>query len=311
MKARAIVKIVICSIVALLLIGILTAALFFGSAFKLPDILHIGASNSVSERYDESSFQKGDAEITQTVRSIEIHWESGSIHVSAYDGDSVKLRETGARADDTMRWRCEDGKLVVHAHKSLFTFKLGGYKKDLELLLPVGIYNKLAFNTASADITLEGEGLTFGELDADSASGDLKVADCTVESLSFDSASGACSLSNCDVDSFDMDTASGEADLDGSFRSIEIDSVSGALVLNTDIVPDEISFDSTSGSAAVTLPADAAFRAELDSVSGKLRVSGFTADYSDDDVCYVGGKGAHIAEYDFNTVSGDVKIHAK
>lgn len=309
MKARAIVKIVICSIVALLLIGILTAALFFGSAFKLPDILHIGASNSVSERYDESSFQKGDAEITQTVRSIEIHWESGSIHVSAYDGDSVKLRETGARADDTMRWRCEDGKLVVHAHKSLFTFKLGGYKKDLELLLPVGIYNKLAFNTASADITLEGEGLTFGELDADSASGDLKVADCTVESLSFDSASGACSLSNCDVDSFDMDTASGEADLDGSFRSIEIDSVSGALVLNTDIVPDEISFDSTSGSAAVTLPADAAFRAELDSVSGKLRVSGFTADYSDDDVCYVGGKGA--AEYDFNTVSGDVKIHAK
>ena len=312
MRAKSIVKIVICSVVALLLIGVLAGALFYGEFKGIPEVFHIRTSkHGISERYDDSNYREGDAEITQDVRSVEVDWESGKIRIAAYDGDTVRLRETGASANDTLRWSCENGTLVIHSHRSLFTFSLTAHK-DLEILLPSGIYNELKISTSSADIALEGSDLTFQTLETESASGNLEITGCTVGSIEFDSASGSCNAVDGSVNSFDMDTASGDATLSGSFGRIEIDSISGGFVLNASTAPDEISFDSTSGDAELTLPADAAFRAELDSVSGKLFANGFeNGSYPDGIRTYVSGQnGRSAAEYDFETISGDVKIRA-
>ena len=311
MRAKSIVKIVICSVVALLLIGVLAGALFYGEFKGIPEVFHIRTSkHGISERYDDSNYQAGDAEITQDVRSVEVDWESGKIRIAAYDGDTVRLRETGASDNDRLRWSCENGKLVIRSHKSLFSFSLTAHK-ELEILLPGGIYNELKISTSSADTSLEGSALTFKSLEAESASGNLEITGCTVDSIEFDSASGSCDIVDCSVNGFDMDTASGDATLSGSFRRIEVDSISGGFVLNASVAPDEIGFDSTSGDADVSLPADAAFRAKLDSVSGKLFVSGFeNGGYPDGMRIYVNGQSRNAAEYDFETISGDVKIRA-
>ena len=84
---------------------------------------------------------------------------------------------------------------------------------------------------------------------------------------------------------------------------LELDGVSADMTLSLSQVPGEISSDTVSGHVQITLPADASFSAELDSVSGKLDCQFSTSKQGDVYYCGQGG-----GAFSFDSVSGNVRI---
>lgn len=309
MKGKAIVKIVICSVVAAVLIAVLAGSLLAkgvfsslrsdGLDFPFDGVLNFGT-------FDESNYSIGSAELTDTVREIDLNWASGNVTVKAYDGTTVVLRETErSAASERLRWKLENGKLTVHEHKSGLSVKT--LNKSLELLIPekqAKTLAKLEVDGASARVYLEN--LTVQELEIDTASGNVELQGCETQKLGIDSASGDCKTTDCVLGEFSMDSASGSAKLHGSVRELNMDTASGNLTVETDKTPEKVEVDTVSGDTLLTLPADASFTLKQSGVSGDVKIEGFAATVSGK--TYVCGDGS--AEFKFESVSGDVTVRA-
>ena len=316
MKGKAITKIVICSVVALVLTGILLAGVLGIEVFRaLPGIrefkdVPFGFSVNFGKYDNESSYSVGSAELDSAqsakIREIDLDWASGSVTLKPYDGDRLILRESeGYSEAKRLRWKVENGKLTVHECKSGLSIK-DSLKKTLELLIPEGLaaLDKLECDSASA--TLQIEDLTVTELSVDTASGDVTLKNCRVETLDIDAASADFHAENCMLGEVSVDSASGSATLNGSVRAVDMDTVSGRLSVETSVTPREVSMDAVSGSCTLVLPKDAGFTLEKDGVSSKVNVEGFAV--SMQGKTYVCGDGA--AEISYEGVSGDITIRA-
>ena len=316
MKGKAITKIVICSVVALVLTGILLAGVLGIEVFRaLPGIrefkdMPFGFSVNFGKYDNEGSYSIGSAELDSAqsakIREIDLNWASGSVTVKAYDGDQLILREPeGYSEAKRLRWKLENGKLTVHECKSGLAIQ-NSLKKTLELLIPAGIpaLDKLECDGASA--TLQIEGLTVTELKFDTASGDVTLKNCRVETLDVDAASAELNAENCTLGEVSVDSASGSATLSGSVREVDMDTVSGRLHVETSVTPRKVSMDAVSGSCTLVLPKDAGFTFQKDGLSSKVNVEGFAV--SMQGKTYVCGDGA--VEISYEGVSGDITIRA-
>lgn len=302
MKSKGLVKIIVCSIVAVLLLGLLIGAMCYTGTLPFPNFG--GATYSEPE-----SYTVGNGSITGELENLEINWIGGTANVQAYDGDEIVIREGEiADRDNMLRFRLRDGTLTVQTRKSSFWGIWSKENKDLEILIPQAQAENLKsirFNTASADLRISG--ITAQSFSVDAASGDVYAENCTFTSrVSIDSASGDC-IFNGSMCNFDMDTASGSAELHGIVSSIRFDSASGDLKVDSTAAPTSIQFDSASGICELLIPADANFTADLDSASGDLYIQGFLGGGGGDR--FVAGSGK--SSYDFSTASGDVTIRAK
>ena len=92
---------------------------------------------------------------------------------------------------------------------------------------------------------------------------------------------------------------------------MDVSTVSGDMDLTLDAVPDEVSFDSTSADAALTLPDQRSFEAELDTVSGDFHCEYPTTMNGKDTWRYDAGNRSTLAELEFDTVSGSVRIQKR
>lgn len=188
--------------------------------------------------------------------------------------------------------------------------------------------NAVSIDTVSGDAELKGCTVT-EELNMDSTSGGLR-ADLkgTLGALDFSTVSGDAELNGCEVrDKLKMDSTSGglSAGLEGTLELLEFSSVSGAVKLEgTEIKrvifdttsgamelklerePEELTHSTTSGGLSLTLPKNADFELEFDTVSG-----GFKSDipFTKDGDTYIAGDGGNL--YSVSTTSGDVKISAR
>ena len=124
MKGKAITKIVICSIVAVLLTGILLAGVLGIEVFRaLPGIREFkeetGRFFIDLDKYDnENSYNIGSAEldsvVSRSIREIDLNWASGSVTVKPYNGDQLILRESEGNSEaKRLRWKVENGKLTI------------------------------------------------------------------------------------------------------------------------------------------------------------------------------------------------------
>lgn len=321
MKGKAIVKIVICSVLAVIFTAIFAGALLI----SFSDFFEEDLSIELPEiGWEDHNFLVGGAEISQNVNKLEIDWAAGQIILRAYDGDTLRFSEglvskmgdyvPGTEDipaeyapidEDALRYKVTNGTLTIQSEKSSLKFwGINSIKpKVLLVLIPQGALDSVDIDNASSLVTLEG--LTLDSAQLDTASGDLLVENCKVTKLDVDSASGDCEVIG-QVKTFDFDTASGDGKLQGSVEAVDMDSASGDLILNCDNTPRKIDFDSASGYADISLPGSSEFSAELDADSGDLSVSGFAVQMQNDK-CIV-GSGA--ANYDFDTASGDVTIRA-
>lgn len=124
------------------------------------------------------------------------------------------------------------------------------------------------------------------------------------ESLDINCVSADFNVTGIAVGEIDLSTVSGDfvADLAG-IDSFDIESVSGNFELSSPVAPDKGDFESVSGNILLTLPESAGFTVDFDSVSGDIssEVSGKLSENK-----FICGSGD--AEYDVETVSGNVKI---
>lgn len=287
MKRGAIARLVIWSLTALLLTGLLVSVLVFrsvGGDFRDWDF-SIGPSGYTYK--NASDYTAGGGEIYDAVSAIEVNWISGSINIEAYDGDSLQISETGAEgSEEQLRYLVRNGRLIIQYRKSGFNwFFSKTHKKSLTVKVPA--------ETAAGLLKLE----------TDSVSAQVKISGITAADCDISNVSGDITLDNVKLGRLDFDTVSGDLTASGEINAFESDSTSGTVNVSTAVTPGKIESDSVSGDVIFAIPSDSGFRVEFDSVSGDFD-SDFPLKKQGDK--YISGSGA--AEYEADTTSGDFII---
>ena len=141
----------------------------------------------------------------------------------------------------------------------------GRAKADVSVMVPRDIRVKLGVVSASALLSGVNEDASLstvsGDLVIDSVSGDL----------SLNSLSGEITVRN-HYGKIDAHSVSGDITAAGTLHRYSSDSVSGAVMLDTVDIPDEIKVNTVSGAVTVRLEADAPASYALNTVGGKLQV---------------------------------------
>lgn len=296
MKKNVIVRIVLLSLTALILTGILLWGLNVGGAMDWTRE-HLnwedgfgGWSFGYSHRYDDAeSYTIGSGSVkADEITDLEINWISGSIDIDVYDADVITLTEPeGLKEDYQLRYRVSGGKLTIQFCKPTwgFGFVKGPPAKQLTLRIPRSMLpqlNRVDLSVTSAKITAE----------------NLQANICEVDNVS-----GELTFRNCTLGNINVDTVSGGLDYTGTVETVDFDGVSSNLKLDLNNTPRAVQSDVVSGEVRMTLPKDAAFSASLDSVSGKLSCEFPTT--SQGETIYSGSGGG---TYEFDSVSGGVSI---
>lgn len=266
-KTSAWIRLVTSSVL-LLILALFLVRVITNRGFDFP-IFSFGSSHYPNE----DRYTVGHNSIPATeLKEIEVNWISGSIEIETYKGNTIEVSETCPHSlseGDRVRSLYEDGKLTIQFRESRFAlFGSHSGNKALHIQIPETLAE------------------TVQELTLDSVSSDNTISGLTIQ--------------NCDVDN-----VSGQIIVDGSVQDFDLDTVSGNCRITSHTTPKSINTDSVSGDVTLTIPKDASFTAEHDSVSGKIN-SDFSMTLSGDDAFICGDGGTD--EWKFDSVSGDVDI---
>ncbi|MGN0493155.1 MAG: DUF4097 family beta strand repeat-containing protein, partial [Acutalibacteraceae bacterium] len=247
MKTSAVIRIVIWSLVAVILTGMLVAGIALkGTNVGLGDF-SIGFSGNTYA--DAGSYSIGGGSITEPINAVTVNWVSGKIDISVYDGDTVEVSETAVDDEDyKLRYKVENGRLTVHSEKSGFSFGIiSKPKKELTVKIP-RVYaeslKELKINSTSAEIRIDG----------------LTVS----QSVEIDTVSGKVTAENLTAASLECDTVSGDIKASGAIESFDLDSTSGCAEIDTSVPLKKLETDTVSGDVTVTIPENCGFQAEFD-----------------------------------------------
>ncbi len=309
MKKSARNRIIIWSVVTVLLVGLLSLGIHFFSQYSLFGSNPFGVINfNEFEKYD---YSRGNAEFDlESVDSIEIDWLSGNINIIEGKGDKIKIEESSNSnipQDKTMKYVLDGSKLKISAGSisNFINFFTPGLSKNLTVSLPKDkCLDELEISCASSDVSVNGVDIT--ELSADSASGKVEIIDVVGSKAEISTASGEITVDS-EFDIIDSESVSGNTTITSQCTKLDSSSVSGEI--NADLTDeiDNIDMESVSGNINITLPEKiGGFTADYDTVSGD-----FSTDFSVKTIgnSHISGDGS--AEFDFETVSGDIKITAK
>lgn len=310
MKKSAIARIVIWSVVALVLTGILISVLIFRENPNAPIIFGKEQGYNYS---NEKEYTVGANEMpAEPFTSISVDWISGNVFVLAYDGDTVKIEETST--DDieekyALRWCVKENTLYIKPCKSTNSWNLVNKipTKDLFLYIPDNLaitMNKISVDTASACISITG--ITANQIDTTTASGDTWLEKCDAIEMDIENVSGYVNLTETNSEKIDAETVSGNVEIMGTVEELSADSVSGTVLLSTGEAPQSAEISTVSGEIKFTLPENDGFYIDFDSVSGKV-TSEFPLIINNGKQTY--GNGAR--NYDFETVSGNAYLGIK
>lgn len=300
MKTSAIIRIVIWSLVACLLVGVLYIGLTGGfNGFSIG----FGTSYSYknADRYQIGSGQTDGSDI----HTIEINWARGKVRVQSGEGAAIRWDETSDHAlKDSQRvhYLAENGVLKLQFRDSSW-FHLGNSPaKELTVTLPAGANVKLLeIDNASGGMALEN--LTIPVVNLETVSGDITAENIQGDSLDLDTVSGDIKTSGVVMASVEAESISGDFTLSGEIHNWNWETVSGAASLTSAICPREINTDTVSGDIKLAIPENDGFTAHYDGASGNLN-SDFPIIGQDETYIYKDGS----ASFSFESVSGDIQI---
>lgn len=294
MKNSAIIRIILFSLIAVLLIGTLIIGILFS---RVPFMLFSEKTSSHVENIDgdidtsyspisDGNVSNSGAVPANTVSELEIQWIAGSITIEPGDTDEITFSESG-NAKKPMVWKQTGNKLIIQfSEKNPKVF--GGWwhenlSKDLTITVP--------------------KDWTARELDIDATSANVNISDLTITEVEVNSVSGALDLRNCVVEDFSAESVSGNVKFSGSLGSLDCNTVSADCIIVTDRVPREVELECVSGDMELTLPENAGFSAKMDSMKSDL-----TSDFpvTKNGSIYTSGDGA--CKIEFEGVSGDLTI---
>jgi len=327
MRAAGIIRIIVGLVIAVLLTAILVVLLTGNNIFSRAGMDGSWIDNIVDRTtYYSGGVNDDTNEIIVSdqasvpaadITKIKIDWVAGSVNLRVGTSDQIVFSESSYRMltdRQKMRYTISDnGVLQIHFCENLenifdwFNVDANMPAKTLTLEVPASLIGKLAeveIDTVSANIDLGG---VYGnETDLSTVSGEVRCADVTANELKLSSTSGTLSCENCKADKLDLENVSGTIRVDGEYRSIDIDTVSGSTNLSLAVSPEKLDVDGVSGDIKVALPEGSNFTAKLDTVSGNITCA-FQGTMGSDLV--VVGDGT--ANYRFSTVSGSLTIDKK
>ena len=281
MKASAIIRIILLSLLILILASILIGGLAFHK------YIVSGEFGEIFEKFmpvvDGTVASEGSVS-AEEVKSLEINWVSGSVTIIRADVTDISFHEdAGLKESQQLVWKQEGDRLVIHSTR--VKIQLGTSKsKNLVVTIPMDYnMNELEIGTVSA---------TFN---ADS----LVANTVTIQGVS-----GKCIFTgNNAFGTMNVETVSGDVTFNGTLRQLTCEGVSANFRGYFTETPNSIQVDGVSGDIDITLPADAGFTAELDTLNGHFNSDFSTTSSGDRYIC---GNGQCTIEVD--GVSGDINI---
>ena len=241
MKRNAIVRIILFSFLAVVLVGMLISGIAL-KQYQMPGIV-------VRESFDAPvvtghKFRAGE------IDRLKIQWAAGKIVLVPVEGDEISVTEELLGEDKTMVLKKDGDTLCVQYCEGAvgISFGTGSVKKNLYITVPQSwVCKELEIDAASA--TVQGENLTIQELSSSTASGSHTFQNCTVEKLT-------------------METVSGNLNYTGSLEKLNFNGVSAQADVALTNLPKSIDVETVSGDLNLTLPKECGFTLEKDTVSG-------------------------------------------
>lgn len=342
MRKRAIAKIIVCSILAVLLTAILLGTIACSSrTVSLPSPLGFGwlkKSVEITEKtierlpvpnirffgcapvvtinggLDESDGEQGDyaaggGTYENAPKSIKIDWAAGRIVVGTHEGSDVQLYEYSGNREIDLSSLPADGGIAESErmrHKMVGDLlKIEMYKTRIQIGF-FGIHGTQNLKSKTLVVLLPEAGLDRLELDA--AAADVELYDLTVKKLDCDTASGKITAENCAFDEVDFDSAATDATFAAcAVDRIDLDVASGSAVFDLVNTPSKIDVDAMSTEIRVILPPDAAFEIKTDALASKVSLNGFSSNLINGRTVVNGGG----ARFDFDMMTGSVTIEAR
>ncbi len=253
------------------------------------------------------------------LRAIRVNYSFGTVYVRSHSGAETELREKniGENAEPA-RFTFSKGVLSIEfTGKKSIRRGLEGVKdifapkRSIEILVPA----RSASELLEIKLSSQSAGFSVSHVSAEvfeceTASGDASVSHCSFESAVFSSSSGDWSSKASSIVNLSLDTSGGDADVRGSVKRLTCENASGDMLVQTSSVPEELSFDSASGTCKLYLPKYAEFTAQLNLGSGESKVSGFEGFYLGEgtEQKYICGKAG--GRYTISTATGSVGIYA-
>lgn len=276
MKGKAIARIVLFSMIALVLLCVLLAGLGL-SSFAKPVSSQIVSVQSTGEEHE---FAPGE------VSSIFISWASGDIDIQPADQDTVTVSEERS-GGSSMVVRHLGSTLEIEAGESKWRLGVGkSTQKDLSIRVPRDwLCQSLEISAAAADIRVDG---------------------LTITSVALNTASVNCVFTDCAVEKMQMNTASSDLDYSGVLKRLELKGASADCNLRLSDAPAAIGMNTASGDLNLTLPDNCGFTLNRSSLSGAFQSDFATTTENDRIVC---GDGA--CQITFSSFSGDINIRKK
>ena len=201
MKRNAIARLIVYSLVALVLTGVLVTGLLTNIVINISS----GTVNVVNAEAEVNAEQ---------VRNLQINWLSGNVVIKAEAVDRIILRETADNAiKKPMTYRCENGTMEInHSSQRVFTPFNQPQEKNLVVIVPL--------DWECRDMEIDGAGL------------EISINGLNIRDLSVDGA-GVVMNGNSSIQDLDISGAGCEITLNCTDRpkSIEVDGAGCMLSL--------------------------------------------------------------------------------
>lgn len=240
MKRNAIVRIVLFSILALSLVGVLIGGIAF-KRYTAPGIIVRGTTEApvVSRNHFNA----------EEIDRLNIDWAAGKIVILPVEGSEIAVTEELLGEEDEMVLKLDGSTLYVEYSENAVSLNFGSInKKNLYITVPQDwVCKELDIDAASA--TVQAERLTIQKAASSTASGDHTFRDCKVEQLT-------------------LETISGNLDYSGTLDKLDFGGVSAQADVVVTNFPKSIDVETVSGDVNLTLPKECGFTLEKDSVSG-------------------------------------------
>lgn len=304
-KTSAVIRIICWSIIAVALIAVLILG--------LNKRWHFTPFQTGGWSYPESSkYTAGPAKLpADKIKNINVDWLDGSVTLTTADTDKLTVNETSRQklsADKQLHYYLKDDTLLIQyrgATKNLISTFSNGLSKKLEIQIPkkyAASFREIVVDGVSSDLSLEN--LKAEKLYLDSVSGDITLKNIKTDTLTADTTSGSLDSTALIVTTSAVtNTTSGSVSLEGTINDIQHDSVSGDLRVLSDICPQKIQADTTSGSILINIPDNPGFTLDYDTVSGDIHTD-FPTTGSDSHLTYESGQN----HFRIETTSGDITV---
>lgn len=276
MKRSAIIRIILFSLIALVLLCVLLDGLGLSSFAKPVSSRTV----SVQSTGEEHEFAPGE------VSEIFISWASGDIDIQPADQDTVTVSEERS-GGSSMVVRHRGSTLEIEAGESKWGIGFGkSTQKDLTVRVPRDwLCQSLEIGGAAADIRVDGLPIT---------------------NVVLNTASGDCAFTDCAVEKMQMNTASSDLDYSGMLKRLELKGASADCNLRLSDAPAAIEMNTASGELNLFLPDNCGFTLDRSSLSGSFQSDFATTTENDKIVC---GDGA--CQITFSSLSGNINICRK